>query len=57
MTWQEAYPASSGSVCTVCDTTRLGWLGADVNTAEGREQNKAIVEALTKGKDDGDQKA
>ncbi len=31
MTWQEAYPASSGRVCVKCDRYRLGWLGEDVN--------------------------
>jgi hypothetical protein len=29
MTWQEAYPASSGIKCTLCGKCRLGWMGAE----------------------------
>lgn len=27
MSWQEAYPASSGRVCDKCGVYRLGWFG------------------------------
>ncbi len=35
MTWQEAYPATSGRICRSCGTTRLGWLGLPPEATPG----------------------
>jgi hypothetical protein len=47
----EAYPASSGRVCKVCDLYELGWF-CDINEAGGEELNKKIVESLNRKKKD-----
>lgn len=46
MTWEEAYPASSGKLCTKCKATRLGWL-CDINEPGGEETAAKIVSALS----------
>lgn len=45
MTWQEAYPASSGKVCVKCDTYKLGWL-CEINQPDGDEIADKMAAAL-----------
>jgi len=46
MSSNEAYPASSGKVCTKCDQYRLGWF-CDINEPNGDDTATRIARALT----------
>jgi hypothetical protein len=45
MTWEEAYPASSGKVCIKCKNYELGWF-CDINEPDGEVLADKIVDAL-----------
>jgi hypothetical protein len=49
MTFEEAYPASSGKVCVKCDTYKLGWF-CEINSPGGEKLADEIVSALTRKK-------